>query len=64
MVRINGKFLDVAGQTLLSFLEDNEYNIAKLAVEKNNEIIPKKTYADIVLSDGDKIEIVSFVGGG
>jgi thiamine biosynthesis protein ThiS len=36
----------------------------KVAVERNLEIVPKSTFADVVLADGDRIEIVHFVGGG
>ena len=36
----------------------------KLAVERNRSIVPKSAYGNTVLSDGDKIEIVQFVGGG
>ncbi len=36
----------------------------KVAVERNLEIVPRSTYARARLSDGDRIEIVHFVGGG
>lgn len=36
----------------------------KLAVERNRMIVPKSTYAETVLADGDQLEIVHFVGGG
>lgn len=36
----------------------------KIAVERNLKIVPKSRYAETALSDGDKIEIVQFVGGG
>lgn len=36
----------------------------KIAVERNLEIVPKSRYGETVLSDGDRIEIVQFVGGG
>jgi sulfur carrier protein len=36
----------------------------KVAVERNLEIVPRSTYAQAGLSDGDRIEIVHFVGGG
>jgi thiamine biosynthesis protein ThiS len=35
-----------------------------VAVERNLEIAPRSTYADTVLSEGDRIEIVTFIGGG
>jgi thiamine biosynthesis protein ThiS len=36
----------------------------KVAVERNLEIVPRSTYSQARLSDGDRIEIVHFVGGG
>jgi sulfur carrier protein len=36
----------------------------KVAVERNLEIVPRSLYEATPLSDGDRIEIVSFVGGG
>ncbi len=36
----------------------------KIAVERNLEIVPKSAYQATVLTEGDRIEIVAFVGGG
>jgi sulfur carrier protein len=36
----------------------------KVAVERNLEIVPRSIYADTALADGDRIEIVTFIGGG
>jgi sulfur carrier protein len=36
----------------------------KLAVERNLEIVPKSRYAATALCDGDRLEIVHFIGGG
>ncbi|MDQ2861786.1 MAG: sulfur carrier protein ThiS [Pseudomonadota bacterium] len=36
----------------------------KVAVERNLEIVPRSTYAATSLSEGDRIEIVHFIGGG
>ena len=36
----------------------------KVAIERNLEIVPKSAYGTIELSDGDRIEIVHFIGGG
>ena len=64
MVRINGNEMDTAGMTLAEYLRTTEYNPARIAVERNGDIIPKARYEKTVLCDGDAIEIVSFVGGG
>lgn len=36
----------------------------KIAVELNREIVPKSTFETAMLSDGDKLEIIHFIGGG
>lgn len=36
----------------------------KVAVERNLEIVPRSTYAATPIADGDRIEIVHFIGGG
>ena len=64
MVKINGEEKDVAGMTVLEFVSGDNYNTARIAVEINGDIIPKASYKDIVLNDGDTVEVVSFVGGG
>ena len=37
---------------------------AQVAVERNLEIVPRSTWADVPLADGDRVELVQFVGGG
>jgi thiazole synthase len=37
---------------------------AKVAVERNLEIVPRSTLAQVAVEDGDAYEIVTFVGGG
>ena len=64
MVKINGENLDVAGQTVATYLTSKGYDLKRVAVEKNGEIVPKATYEDVVLQDGETVEVVSFVGGG
>ena len=39
-------------------------DVRKVAVERNLEIVPRSTYARVLLADGDRLEIVQFVGGG
>ena len=36
----------------------------RVAVERNGEIVPRAKWAEIHLEDGDKLEVVQFVGGG
>lgn len=53
-----------AGAMLTDLLETLGVNARKVAVERNLEIVPKSAYADTALAEGDRIEIVQFVGGG
>ena len=64
MVKVNGTELDIAGKTLTEYLATTNYDMKRIAVERNGDIVPKATYAETVLKDGDSMEIVSFVGGG
>ena len=64
MVKINGKELDIAGKTLADYLASTNYDIKRIAVERNGEIVPKAAYNETVLNAEDTIEVVSFVGGG
>ena len=64
MVRVNGENLPLDGKTLAEYLAQTAYDPTRIAVEKNGEIVPKRTYSETLLADGDVIEIVSFVGGG
>ncbi len=64
MVQINGESVDAAGKVLNEYLEENNYITEGIAVECNEKIIPKQKYNEFTLSDGDIVEIVSFVGGG
>jgi len=36
----------------------------KVAIERNLEIVPRSAYGRTALADGDRIEIVHFIGGG
>src|SRR5947207_7273745 len=37
---------------------------AKIAVERNLEIVPRSQYAHVTVGEGDRLEIVHFIGGG
>ena len=46
------------------YLIDSGYDLMRVAVELNGEILPKSEYENTNLNDGDSVEVVSFVGGG
>ncbi|MBQ6474551.1 MAG: sulfur carrier protein ThiS [Victivallales bacterium] len=64
MVTINGTQHEASGKTVAAYLAEARYDLQRVAVERNGEIVPKAKYAETVLQDGDVLEVVSFVGGG
>ena len=64
MVHINGKDIDVAVQSLMEFLNANDYEMGTFVGECNEVIIHKEDYKTYILRDGDVIEVVQFMGGG
>ena len=64
MVKINGELFDVAGISVKAYLLDSGYDLMRVAVELNGEILPKSQYENTYLNDDDSVEVVSFVGGG
>ena len=64
MVKINGEMLDKDGKSVSEVLSEMSINFKQVAVELNEEIVPKAVYDETVLKVGDSVEIVRFVGGG
>ncbi len=64
MVTINGESKDAAGNDLKNYLESMGFDLMKIVVEKNLEIIPREELGKHVIKDGDTIEVLRFVGGG
>ncbi|MBR5513613.1 MAG: sulfur carrier protein ThiS [Ruminococcus sp.] len=64
MVKINGEEVNAAGKTAAQYLTESGYDLKRVAVELNGDILPKSQYESTVLKDSDCVEIVSFVGGG
>ncbi|WP_420432737.1 sulfur carrier protein ThiS [Hyphobacterium sp.] len=62
---INGEMREYAdGLTISGLVTALGLHPRKVAVERNLEVVPKSLHPETVLADGDKIEIVQFVGGG
>lgn len=64
MIKINGQDTKFSDISLKELLEKCNFDSEKVAVELNEEIISKKEFDKIKINDNDKIEVVSFVGGG
>ncbi len=52
------------GLSVADLLADIGLDSRKVAVERNEEIVPRSLYATTLLGDGDALEIVHFIGGG
>ncbi len=64
-IRVNGEHRRVAaGLTLAALAGELGLSPQKIAVERNLEVVPRSTLAEVMVADGDEIEIVHFVGGG
>ena len=62
---VNGEKRAAApGTTVSGLLTAMGVDPARVAVERNEDVVPRKTWTEAALADGDKIEIVAFVGGG
>lgn len=62
---VNGKEMSFETEiTVDNLLKSLVLDKDKVVVEVNFEIVPKEKYTDRILNKEDKVEIVSFVGGG
>ena len=64
-ITVNGEAREVAaGASLAALLAAIGLDTRKVAVERNEEIVPRSTYPEVALAPGDRLEIVHFIGGG
>ena len=64
-VLINGESQTIEHDTSIStLLQESGLTGKRIAVEVNENIVPKSQHADTLLRDGDKIEIIHAIGGG
>jgi len=64
-IRVNGEHRRVReGMTIAELALELGLEPAKVAVERNLEIVPRSTLGEVRIEDGDDYEIVTFVGGG
>jgi thiazole synthase len=62
---VNGEHKRVtAGLTIIQLAEQLGLVPEKIAVERNLEVVPRSTLGEVLVRDGDELEIVHFVGGG
>ena len=64
-ITLNGeKFTLETGSNIVNLIDKLDLNADKLAIERNLEIVPKSKFAMTIIEEGDKLEIVHFIGGG
>lgn len=64
-ITVNGNVIDLpAGTTANVLVEKLELTGKRIAMEVNEEIVPRSTYDSHCFRDGDKVEIVQAIGGG
>lgn len=64
-MRVNGSEIMIDNNcTLYDFLVSQKYNTNRIAVEHNGHIVSSSEYKNVMISNNDVLEIVTFVGGG
>jgi thiazole synthase len=64
-VTLNGEARQLNAPTSVrGLLESLGLDPAKIAVERNLEIVPRSSYGEVTVANGDRLEIVHFIGGG
>jgi thiamine biosynthesis protein ThiS len=64
-IRVNGQHRRVpSGMTIAGLALELGLEPSRVAVERNAEVVPRSTLAEVIIEDGDDFEIVTFVGGG
>ena len=64
-VHVNGESRELPeGTTIVALLELLGLPREGVAVEVNRAIVPRRSHPETVLQDGDRVEVVTFVGGG
>lgn len=64
-IQLNGELTDVpVDATISAVLEQLSVTGKRLAVEVNEDIVPRSRHSDYRLSAGDRVEVVHAIGGG
>ena len=62
---MNGEVRELsAGTTVGGLLKTLAVPTSRVAVERNGEVVPRRMFERVVIDEGDRIEVVRFVGGG
>jgi sulfur carrier protein len=62
---VNGAARLVArGTTIAGLIEELGLGDRRVAVERNRDVVPRARHGELCLEAGDRLEVVTFVGGG
>ena len=64
-ISVNGQWRETEdGSTVADLLAGLSLEPARVAVERNKQLVPRKRHAETALAERDELEIVTLVGGG
>jgi thiamine biosynthesis protein ThiS len=64
-INLNGKLTEITeNSSILDLINNFGFDIKKIAIEKNLEIIFPNQYSSEIIKTGDEIEMIHFIGGG
>ncbi|HBM50680.1 sulfur carrier protein ThiS [Marinobacter sp. UBA3607] len=64
-VKVNGEAVELPnGATIAALIEQLALSGKRVAVEVNEDIVPRSQHPDFSLSEGDRVEVVHAIGGG
>ncbi|MDR2520875.1 MAG: sulfur carrier protein ThiS [Bacteroidales bacterium OttesenSCG-928-I14] len=64
-IKLNGENKEIQKNlTIQKFLQKNNINFDEVVIEHNLNIVKSAKFNDIILNEGDSIEILKFIGGG
>lgn len=64
-IQLNGEAMELpAGSTVEALIEKLALAGKRLAVEVNEDIVPRSQHPEFILNDGDRVEVVHAIGGG
>ena len=63
-IKLNGKPFDSSAANILALTQALGLNPKQVAIEHNQQIVPRSRYGEVGINAGDEIEIVHFIGGG
>lgn len=63
-IQLNGETKMIQAASVAALVAELGLNPRQVAIEQNGAIVPRSTYGDAALTEGDRVEIVAFVGGG